>query len=300
MGYTIDRGRLTLELPIRVEKGELDGDLNAKLSSFYLGTKVQSAKAPKIPMKLGLDLLRDRNDVISARVGLSGNTTDPEFDINDIIWDAIFGLLGKIVTSPFQLIANAFGGDDDVDLSRVTFELGKPRLVAGEAASLDILATAMKERPRLNLVVSGLSNDEDVIAMRRAALRALLDERISTGLEEDAALKQLFAETFPDLVKPPVPVPPGRRDQVVWSDEAMMSRLAQAQTITAQQLLGLEQARAQRIIEILVSQGGVDPARVSAIAFADLESPPEVERAPIVVFTLRSAPAAASEDAEFD
>ena len=62
LGFEIRSGRLTLDMPLRVEDGQLEGRLGANLDSFYLGDKVPSETASSLPIKLGLDLLRDAND----------------------------------------------------------------------------------------------------------------------------------------------------------------------------------------------------------------------------------------------
>ncbi|MFW6337217.1 MAG: DUF748 domain-containing protein, partial [Phycisphaeraceae bacterium] len=214
LGYSVDRGRLNVDLPLRVTGTELNGTIDARLQGFYLGDTVDSPAAPNLPLKLGLDLLRDRDDVVSLDIGLAGDVSDPTFTLGKLVWGAVFKAMSSVVSSPFRLIASAVGGSDDLDLSRARFVPGATELAEGEARTIDALADGLQQRPRLNLLVIGVTGPEDARAMRKQRL----DEQITAhadaeGLPPDRALRDLFEEAFPDAARRRVPVPPGRLDQ---------------------------------------------------------------------------------------
>ncbi|MBK8791448.1 MAG: hypothetical protein IPO28_15250 [Holophagaceae bacterium] len=70
------------------------------------------------------------------------------------MWKAVFGLLGKIATSPFTLLGKLFGGDAG-DLSSLAFAPGSSSLEAVATPKLQALAKALQERPELRLDAEG-------------------------------------------------------------------------------------------------------------------------------------------------
>lgn len=215
VGFLIDRGRLTLALPIRVEDGRLDGTLDVNLDTFYLGERVENPAAPNVPVKLGLNLLRDANEQIDVRIPIQGDTTQPGFRLGPIIWKAFFGLVVNAATSPFKALASVLGASDDADLSFVAFEPGSASVTAAEASSLDALARALKSRPGLSLLITPrLTPDADRFALQQATLKQQLlthaQERDTTLTTlTDARYRQMVADTYADtfgsVTAPPPP-----------------------------------------------------------------------------------------------
>lgn len=267
IGYAIERGQMTLTMPIRVQEGQLDGSLDAQLRSFYLGEKTPSESAPDVPIKLGLDLLRDADDVIRADIGLSGDTTAPGFTFGGLIWKAAFNLLGNVATAPFKIVGGILGLGEEVDLSRVAFEPGSDEFSPGSAAQLDLLARGLVQRPALRLAAIGRVGAEDEAALREAELDRLLSQRREAEPAEDAtaALRALFAERVGQIDRPTVPVPPGRRDQSALTPDAMRARLLDTVDLTPEALTQLARRRVERVKSALVEQGGLSPDRIEAI-----------------------------------
>jgi len=272
LGFEIDRGRVTVEVPVRAEEGHVEGRLDVLLDAFYLGERVEAPQAPDVPMKLGLNLLRNRNDQIKVNVPFSGEMTDPSFTLGGVITNAFFDLLGRAATAPFQLLANAIGGGADLDLSQVAFEPGSADLSADALSVVDALGRALYERPALSLVATGVYDPAaDAEALRRAALDASLlaraqeDDPGVMGLDDArylAQLEALFAERFPARAPVRVPVPPGARDQVDVPAEEMESALLAQFEVTDEQLAALARERAEACVEVIVADAGVESGRL--------------------------------------
>lgn len=306
LGYAIDSGRLSLTLPVRVENGRLNGRLDATLAAFHLGRKVPSATAPDLPLKLGLDLMRDGDDGIRAGFKLSGDVTNPNFSLGEIIQKAAFNVVGNVVTAPFKIIGNLVGAGDDVDLSRIACAAGAVDPAPGEVSTLDLLANAMRQRPALVLTITGVVSPLDEAALRDAALAELVRARtrataglpVTPGDAADPAvraMRSLLAERRPDLVRPLVPVPPGRLDQVRWTPKDLRQRLRATIELDPAALDALALARAEQVAAVLSTAGGmpaerlrvVPPAEARAAAAAS-SNPPAAPR-PGVRFDLAPA-----------
>jgi hypothetical protein len=304
LGYAIDSGRLSLTLPVRVEEGRLDGRLDATLAAFHLGGRVPSRTAPDLPLKLGLDLMRDADDGIRAGFRLSGDVTDPNFSLGEIIQKAAFNFVGNVVTAPFKIIGNLVGAGDDVDLSRVACLPGAADPAPGEASTLDLLANAMRQRPALLLTITGVVGPQDEAALRDAALTELVRARtrataglpVTPGDAADPAvrvMRSLLAERRPDLVRPLVPVPPGRLDQVRWTAEDLRQRLRATIELAPDALDALALARAEQVAAVLSTAGGVPAERLRVV-------PPAEARAAAAAATGSKPPATPRPGVRFD
>jgi hypothetical protein len=148
-GYNIAKGKLTTELHYKVEKRELDLQHHIVLDQLEFGDATNSKDAVPLPVRLAVALLKDRDGIIDINLPVSGSMDDPEFHVGRIIWKAILGLLTKIVTAPFDAIASLFGGGPD--LSYVDFAPGSAALAPGETDRIDMLASALSQRPNLRL-----------------------------------------------------------------------------------------------------------------------------------------------------
>lgn len=285
-GYRIDEGRLSLTLPIQIDSGAVTGQLDFLLDRITLGEKTNSPDAPKIPLDLGLSLLRDANDQIKGQVPFAGSMTDPHFSFAGLIWQAVLGLLGKVATAPFQLIASVFAGDGNLDLSFVDFDAGSAELTADGLRKVDVLASGLTERPELALGIAGFVNREQDIAALRPGL---LSERVLKKIQESFPSVKVVA---PDLQRQVVltmhaglpesqrvPTPPG---SAAPSYEAIEQAVLATIEVDDTMLRTLAEARAARIAAIMTAEKGIAADRITAGVPDDFE-----RETPGVVFEMK-------------
>ncbi|HXW69337.1 MAG TPA: DUF748 domain-containing protein, partial [Dissulfurispiraceae bacterium] len=191
LGYTIQKGELSLNLTYLIVKKKLDSQNNILLDQFTLGDRVESPKATKLPVKLAIALLKNRQGEINLNVPVSGYINDPKFRIGGIITKMLLNLLVKAATSPFALLGAIFGGG--AELSHVDFDYGSSNLPGQDTKKLDTLVKALFDRPALKLDVEG---HVDI-------------ERDKEGLKQYLFNKKVKAQKLKDLVRkgqPSVPV----------------------------------------------------------------------------------------------
>jgi len=119
----------------------------------------------RLPIKLAVALLKDRNGVIDLDVPVSGTLDDPKFRLGPIIWKVFVQLLEKAVTAPFALLGSLFGGGPDlqfIDFRREQQDFGcggrrqgqghgqsVGRTAAAQARGAHCLAVGDLDRPAL-------------------------------------------------------------------------------------------------------------------------------------------------------
>jgi hypothetical protein len=173
LGYTVEKGKLYLDLSYHIEKKQLNSSNSIFIDQFTFGNRVESDKATKLPVKLGLALLKDRNGEIHLDVPVSGRTDDPKFSIWKLVFQVIRNLMVKAVTSPLSLLSSMFGGGHD--LSAIQFNYGTSTIQPGEGQKLDALAKALVDRPALKVELKGyVDRDKDGEAYRSE----LLDRKV--------------------------------------------------------------------------------------------------------------------------
>ena len=167
-GYAIARGGLTMEVSYKLQNRRLSAQNRFLVDQFEFGDKIESPTATKLPVKLAVSLLKDRNGVIDVDLPIEGSLDDPKFRIGKIVWKLIGNLITKAVTAPFALIGQLFGGGNAGELSSVDFADGSAALDDAAKKKLDALAKALENRPALTLEATGrFSGDEDSNGLKR-------------------------------------------------------------------------------------------------------------------------------------
>jgi hypothetical protein len=183
LGYTVDKGKLFLDLKYHIEKKQLNSSNNVFIDQLTFGNKVESDKATSLPVRLAVALLKDRKGEIHLDLPVTGRTDDPQFSIWGLIFQVLKNLLVKAATAPFALLQSVFGGKDD--FSNVAFDYGSSRLSEAERGKLAKLAKIIIDRPALKLEVSGFVDKE----------------RDPEGYRNELLLKKMKNEKFLALVK---------------------------------------------------------------------------------------------------
>jgi hypothetical protein len=169
VGYGIEKGKLSLDVQYRVENRKLSAQNKIILNQLTFGERIESPTATKAPVLLAVALLKDRNGVIDVNLPISGSLDDPQFSVGGIVLQLVLNIITRAVTSPFTLLASAFGGGEE--LSYVEFEYGRVRLTPAAEERLKTLAKALNNRPGLRLEISGRVDPvSDLEGLKRAGL----------------------------------------------------------------------------------------------------------------------------------
>ena len=133
---------------------------------------------PKIPLRLGIYLLTDKDHNVSIDLPISGNLNDPQFSYGKALLKVLGNLLVKVVTTPFRLFS-----DDDVQY--VPFDLLHPDFNADEYTMLDDVASTISLHPDLSVEFEQCVNYEETL-QRLCNLQLQRDYYISQHPEVDS------------------------------------------------------------------------------------------------------------------
>ncbi|WP_369798741.1 DUF748 domain-containing protein [Achromobacter sp. DMS1] len=153
VGYPIKRGKLSVDLEYKIKNRDLTASNHVVLNQLTFGDKTNSPDATKLPVLLAVALLKDSRGNIDINLPISGSLDDPQFSVGGIILRVLGNLLVKAVTSPFSLLASAFGSDEE--LSYVEFAPGSAALTPESLERIETLGKALADRPGLKMDISG-------------------------------------------------------------------------------------------------------------------------------------------------
>jgi hypothetical protein len=188
LGYGIAGGKLALKLEYQLQGTRISASNQIILNRLELGQSMLSEQTVGVPIKLGLALLRDGNNVIEVNVPVNGDLADPEFHVGKVMMRAFVNVLTKAAASPFALIGTladiaGLGGEQ---MHQVSFASGGIELTEVSTQKLAALAQVLNQKPELTLSIRGAAAPEADAGAQSPG--ALADSRAM-------ALRQLLVNT---------------------------------------------------------------------------------------------------------
>lgn len=194
LGYQVAKGKLSLDLRYFVENRQLKAENQLFLDQLTFGEPVDSPDALSLPVTLAVALLKNSRGEIDLKLPIAGSLDDPEFKVTRIVFKVLGNLIVKAVSSPFSLLAAAFG--DGEELSEIGFVAGRAAPEAEGEKRLRSLAAALLDRPGLTLEITGQADPD---ADRAALGRALLDRRLRARKLEETTGKGVEGGALRDV-----------------------------------------------------------------------------------------------------
>jgi hypothetical protein len=279
-GYRIERGKLDVDLRYRIDDKHLDASHHVVINQLQLGDKVDSADATKLPIKMIVALLKDRNGVIDLPIDISGSLDDPKFRVWPVIWKVVGNLFGKIAASPFTLLGDLVGHGGGESLGQVGFEPGSAALAAPEVDKLAALAKALDQRPGLDLeipqtVAPAVDGPVLAEAAYQDALRAAYRQTFRRGGGPDLAQALATPKLRQRLLETAYRQAFGKAPEAQGPD-AVQAALRAHFAASDHALQALAVARAQAVETALVQSDHVDARRIFVITAPPLSAGPVV------------------------
>lgn len=274
-GYPITKGKLNVDLHYELANDQLKANNHIFIDQLTFGDHVENDTATRLPVKLAISLLKNTRGQIDVNLPVSGSLSNPEFSVGGLIWRAVLNLIAKAVTSPFSLLAHAFGGGGE-DLGYVEFAPGSYQLDDAQQKKLDTVVKMLTEKPsiRLDLIgrvdpakdTSGLGDAYVERLVRQQKLRDVVGQGESIDpmsvKVEPAEYSKYLARAYKaaDFKKPRNVI----GLQKTLPDADMKKALAEHAPADDNALRALAQQRAQAVRQYL--DGKIDSSRVFIVA----------------------------------
>jgi hypothetical protein len=288
VGYSIEKGKMSLDLDYELSENVLIGENNIFLDQFTFGESIDSPDATNLPVNLAVALLKDREGIIDIDLPIRGNLDDPEFSYGSIVRKALTNLITNIAASPFAALGNLVGGHGE-ELSFIMFDFGSAELHPAQITKLDKLARALSNRPTLRLEIKGSADARyDRLALAERELLSQLkikkyEEVRTAGMpvpaqaqdislsddEYDRLLTKAYEDRFGEHVRvlPADDQKSSVDDGKVAPDSAIAvkQRLIENIPIAETALRELARKRAMQIKDYMVQDGGIPDKQVFTV-----------------------------------
>ncbi|SMG02783.1 DUF748 domain-containing protein [Burkholderia singularis] len=274
-GYPITKGKLNVDLSYKLDNDQLTANNHIFIDQLTFGDHVDNDTATKLPVRLAISLLKNSQGQIDVNIPVSGSLSNPEFSIGGLIWRAVLNLIAKAVTSPFTLLAHAFGSGSE-ELGYVEFEPGYAKLSDADQKKLDTISKMLADKPSIRLDLIGrVDPDKDLPGLRDAYVERLVkQQKLKDVIGQGESVDPMTVKVEPaeyskyltkaykaaDFKKP--------RNMIgltkTLPDADMKKALAEHAPLDESALLALAQNRAQAVRRYL--DGKVDANRIFIVA----------------------------------
>ncbi|KWN16556.1 DUF748 domain-containing protein [Burkholderia ubonensis] len=274
-GYPITKGKLNVDLHYQLANDQLSANNHIFIDQLTFGDHVENDTATKLPVKLAISLLKNSRGEIDVSLPVSGSLSNPEFSVGGLIWRAVLNLIAKAVTSPFTLLAHAFGGGGE-ELGYVEFAPGSDELADAQQKKLDTVVKMLNEKASIRLDLIGrVDPDKDTPGLRETYVdRLVRQQKLKDVVGQGESIDPRSVKVEPaeyhtyltraykaaDFKKPRNLV----GLQKTLPDDDMRKALAEHAPVDEGSLRALAQARAQSVRQYL--EGKIDSSRMFIVA----------------------------------
>lgn len=275
-GYPITKGKLNVDLHYQLENDQLSANNHMFIDQLTFGEHIDNDTATSLPVRFAIDLMKNSQGQIDVNIPVSGSLSNPEFSVGGIIWDAFVNLLEKAVTSPFTLLANAFGGGEDAaagDLGYIEFAPGLADLSEASTKKLDTIATLLSDKSTITVDLAGrVDPDTDLPGLRQAFVEEQVKKRKMAELDDegahiDPARVTVEAGEYSTYLTEAYEAADFKKPRTMIGllktlpDEEMKKALADHAPVDGKSLPDLARRRAQTVRVYLA--GKIDPGRIA-------------------------------------
>ena len=291
--YPLYYGDLLYEGSTKVHNHQIDSKNHLFIEDIEAGRKVYDDPPYKIPVRLGVILLRDAQGNVELDLPISGDLDDPNFHIWKVVGQVLQTLLVKTVTAPFRLLANAFGVDEE-DLKEVRWLYTQKRMLKDQQKAVQAVGKVLDKKPDLALNYHPVNNRDyemnefAVIWAKRDFFLSQKPDAYQMTFDDTTAI--LGIQTKDSLFSQFI------RDQMP-EEEGLMSNTERCRKLYGEEALGVavEKAIAYRdsvFVRELTVVHGIEAARLNMVSPLELSPPPDTFNlvGPVYLFSFDAAP----------
>jgi len=155
-GYPLIAGTMAFASENKIKNFDLDSKNTIDIYNIDVGDKDPNSDPEfMVPMKVGLYILKDKDDKIQFDIPVHGNLKDPQFSIGKIIWKTVMNLLVKVALSPLKIVGNLAS----TGAGAIGLDLGKNDEVVIDATSTTFTS---EQYAKASKMTEALSKDKNL------------------------------------------------------------------------------------------------------------------------------------------
>jgi hypothetical protein len=151
LGYPITGGIMNFKTEDKMKPGSLESNNSLYFRKFALAERTDKKCEYKVPVRLALGVLSDRNGIIDLKAPIESKGDEIKVrNLGKIIFRIIGNLFVKAAVSPFNALAGSYKVDPAA-LQEIRLELMQPSPDEKNMKSVDVIADILAQKPCLNV-----------------------------------------------------------------------------------------------------------------------------------------------------
>lgn len=142
---------------------------NIHINDIELSDKTNDKAKVKLPVRLALGILKDKNGDVNFDVPMEGDPSDPDFSVGKLIVKTLTTFIVKVASAPFDIVSDIAGVDPE-RLKEIPLEYTMSSINEEEVVTLDQIALALKEKPELKFIFTleiPMDEEKEALAINR-------------------------------------------------------------------------------------------------------------------------------------
>ncbi len=148
--YPLTNGNLSFRSQNIIKNRYLDGTNHLDMYEPKVDKKRRELEPEfKIPLKLGLYVLKDKKGHVKIDLPVKGSIDNPDFSYRRIVMKALGNVLLKVVTAPFSFLSGGGGSLESIDIEPLQWDF-----TSEQYAKLDRLADMLRDKPDMKAALT--------------------------------------------------------------------------------------------------------------------------------------------------
>jgi hypothetical protein len=283
-GYTIESGKLYLDLGYKIKDSELLGSNNITINKIKLGEEIKDENTSSLPLGFVIALLEDSEGVIDIDMPVEGNVDAPDFKYGALVMKTLGNLILKAVASPFSFLGSVMGIDSQ-KLEYISFEPGQSEILPPQREKLDQIIKMFEKRPKISLSLSGVydvQSDTKALQLEKLTALAITESGAKSKEEQQNAVDIDVLEDIYEDIKDDDKLDKIRDalEEKYKDDEfkreylkALIEETRVLQVVSKTDLEALATLRTQTILSYLVQEQRMDAKRIHTAEIKAIDEP---------------------------
>lgn len=187
--YDITKGNMNFNTKLTINNNYINSTNMIDVYKMSVGKKHKGIKVEyDVPLRLGVYVLKDKDDKIKLDIPVKGNLDSPEFSYKKIIFKTIVNLMVKVAVSPIRFLASSMGLNPD-RMESLPINALQTDITAEQYSQMNDLAEIYKNKPEMKISLIQWVDKED--AFKEAVLYlAKKDFTQATKLGQEASVTE--------------------------------------------------------------------------------------------------------------
>ena len=161
----ITRGVFNYNMSLNMTPTSLVNNNKIRIQGLDMGAKTKDETAIKLPVRLALYVIKDKNNNINVDLPVKGNPSSPEFSITKLTLKTLTNFITKTATEPFNMLGNIVGVNPD-RVKSISYNYLQDDLDENQKESLDEIVKILTSKPDLIFsFVQYANTDAEIAAM---------------------------------------------------------------------------------------------------------------------------------------